>query len=263
MRLNPIIREVGAGLAGKGRAQLECLALVLLQAATLIVWWPKEEVVDVLTKGSGPNTLTAVVVSLGVALAWLALRAGVEEIMLPDQHGLRDWALATPLGPGRALRGYVAGQLIQSVHLVALSLPLLLVAFTVSGGEWTPLAWCIAAALVQALFFRLCGAITHVTIGQHREESHFTVRALLVVVYLAAGLLLPSMSHITLTVRLLDARADPLPSLVTAPDHAVFLAAYAGLSAFCALVLHRLLARELRAIALPRGRAGTGGEAAT
>ena len=138
---------------------------------------------------------------MGVTMAYFALRAGAEEILLPGQHGLRDWALATPLGLGRILRGYVLGQLVHSLHLLALSSPLLLMAFTVSGGEWGALGWCMAAALVQALFYRLCGAITHLTIGQHRAESYFTVRAILLVVYVPVGWFVPQVSHVALASR--------------------------------------------------------------
>ena len=147
--------------------------------------------------------------AMGITTAYFALRAGAEEIVLPGQHGLRDWALATPLGLGRILRGYVLGQLVHSLHLLALSSPLLLMAFTVSGGEWAALGWCVAAALVQALFYRLCGAITHLTIGQHRTESYFTVRAILVVVYVPVGWLAPFTSHVAFASRVLGESMTP------------------------------------------------------
>jgi hypothetical protein len=245
MRSNPLVTEVLVGLTRQGNAQLDALGLLLLQAVVLFLWWPKDGLAQMLESQHGPHTLTAVVIAMGVTTAYFALRAGAEEVVMPGQHGLRDWALATPLGLGRILRGYVMGQLIHSLHLLALSTPLVLMAFTVSGGEWDALGWCVAAMLVQALFYRLCGAITHVTIGQHRVETGFFVRAILVVVYVPVGLLAPVTSHVAFTSRTLGEHMNTQPAFPAVPDQVVFLAAYAGCSLLAAL-LHRLLLRERR-----------------
>jgi hypothetical protein len=256
MRSNPLVTEVLAGLTRGGKAQLAYLGLLLLQGVVLFLWWPKIGVAQMLASQHGPHALEAVVMAAGVAMAYFALRAGAEEILLPGQHGLRDWALATPLGLGRVLRGYLLGQLIHSVYLLALSSPLLLMAFTVSGGEWAALGWCLAAALVQAMFYRLCGAITHLAIGQHRGESYFAVRAILLLVYVPLGWLAPVTSHIALTSRALGENMPPQPAFLAVPDQAVFLAIYAGLSVLATVALHRLLLREWRGVAGPRDGAG-------
>ena len=246
MRVNPLVSEVVVGLTRSGKAQLDALWLVLLQAAVVFVWWPKDTVAQVLENQHAPHTLTAVVMAVGVTTAYFALRAGAERILLPGQHGLHDWALATPLGLGRILRGYVLGQLVHSLHLLALSSPLLLMAFTVSGGEWRALGWCMAATLVQALFYRLCGAITYLTIGQHSTETVFGLRAILVVVYVPVGLLAPVTSHVVFTSRALGESVAVQPAFAAVPDHLVFLVVYTGLSLLAALAIHRLLARERR-----------------
>jgi hypothetical protein len=266
MRANPLVTEVLGGITRPGKAQLDWLGLLVAQAAVLFLWWPKNGVALTLESQHGPHTLSAIVIAVGVALAYYALRAGAEETMLPGQHGLRDWALATPLAPGRVLRGYLAGQVIQSVHLVALSSPLIFMAFTVSGGEWPALAWCLAAALLQALFYRLCGAITHLTIGQHRSESYFAVRAFLLIVYVPIGWLAPATSHVALTTHALgESAADPLVNqagLIPLADHTVFLATYAGLTLLAAFVVHRLLLRARGGAPGPGRRAGLGEAAA-
>lgn len=262
MRSNPLVTEVLAGITRYGKAQVDYLGLLVLQAAVLFIWWPTGGVAQALASQHGPNTLTAVVMAVGVTTAYFALRAGAEEILLPGQHGLRDWALATPLGLGRILRGYVAGQLLHSLYLLALSAPLLLMAFTVSGGEWAALAWCMAATLVQALFYRLCGAITHVTIGQHRDESFFVLRSILLVIYVPVGLLAPFTSHLLLASHALGESTIAIvgqPAFAAVPDHGAFLAAYAALSLLAALALHRLLARERRGIGGPHDVAGVDG----
>lgn len=262
MRGNPLITEVLTGLSRQGKAQLDYLGLLLLQAIVLFLWWPKGSVAQMLESQHGPHTLAAVTIATGLAMAYFALRAGAEEILLPGQHGLRDWALATPLGLGRIVRGYLLGQIAHSLHLLVLSSPLLLMAFTVSGGEWAALGWCVVTVLVQALFFRLCGAITHLTIGQHRAESYFTVRAILLLVYVPIGWFVPLASHVTLTSRTLGESAAAQPAYAAVPDHLIFLATYAGLSVLAALALHRLLARERRDTAGPHDGVGVG-EAAT
>ena len=123
-RVNPLVSEVLAGLTRTGYAHLYYLALLALQASTLFVLWPKGGVDELLATQHSPYALAAVVMALGLSMAYFALRAGSEEILLPGQHGLRDWALATPLGLGRILQGYVTGQVIQSLHQLALSAPI-------------------------------------------------------------------------------------------------------------------------------------------
>lgn len=243
MRGNPLVIEVMDGLGRRGMAGFHTLGLLTLIACVLIVWWPKTGLEQALESQQDPNTMIAVVITLGIAMAYLALRCGAEEIMLPGQHGLRDWALATPLRPGRILRGYLLGQLLYSLHFLVLSLPLLLTAFAISGGEWAALGWCAGAALVQALFYRLCGAITHLTIGHHRVESRFAVWAILVIVYVPVGLLAPVTSHVAFTSRVLGEDLGRT-ALAAAPDNVAFLVAYVGLGVIAALALHWLLVRE-------------------
>jgi hypothetical protein len=250
---NPLVIEVVAGLGRRSFAELHTFGLVALLASVLIVWWPKTGLEHVLESQQVPDTLMAVVITLGIAMAYLALRTGAEEIMLPGQHGLRDWALATPLKPGRILRGYLLGHVLCSLHFLALSLPLLLVAFTISGGDWAALGWCVAAALVQAVFYRLCGAITHLTIGQHRAESRFAVRAILVLVYVPVGLAAPLTSHVAFTSRVLGADIGSRTALAALPDNLAFFAAYAVLGAIAAIALYWLLAREQLAVEAPTG----------
>lgn len=244
MRGNPLVIEVLAGLGRRGTAGLHTYGLLVLLAGVLLVWWPKTGLEQVLESQQAPNTLMAMVIALGIAMAWLALLCGAEEIMLRGQHGLRDWALATPLQPGRILSGYLLGHTLSSLHFLALSLPLLLMAFAISGGEWAALGWCVAAALVQAVFYRLCGAITHLTIGQHHVESRFTARAILVLVYVPVGLAAPVTSHVAFTTRVLGEDTGPGTAFAAVPDSVGFFAAYVGLAMIAALALYWLLARE-------------------
>jgi hypothetical protein len=254
MRINPLVTEVVRGLARPGQAHVDYLGMLLLQAVVLLLWWPRDPVVQVLENQSGPNVLTALLMAIGATTAYFSLRTGAEEVLLPGQLGLRDWALAAPLGVGRILHGYVLGHLVLSLHLLALSSPLVLMAFTVSGGEWPPLAWCVAAVLLQGLFYRLCGAIIQLTIGRHRAESRFFVRAILIVVYVPVAFLLPATSHILLSSRALGEGLGLDATFAAPPQYSAFLAIYGGLGIVAAFVLYVLLLQARRATPGPRER---------
>ena len=258
MRGNPLVTEALVGVTRTGSVQLDHLGLLLLQAAVLLVLWPKGDVTELLTSEHSPYALAGVIMAMGMAMAYVALRAGAEIILLPGQHGLRDWALATPLGLGHIVRGYVVGQLVHSVYLVALSSPLLLMAFTVSGGEWTALGWCVAAALVQALFYRLCGALAHLLLGQHRTETVYAIRTIVAVIYVPIGWLAPVTSHLALSYRALATTMTAPSAVEDMPDPVTFLAIYAGLSVLAGVAVYRLLLRERRRLAEPPDRAGLG-----
>ena len=48
--------------------------VVLLQAVVLFLWWPKSGVAQMLESQHGPHTLAAVVMAVGVTMAYFALR---------------------------------------------------------------------------------------------------------------------------------------------------------------------------------------------
>ncbi len=242
MRGNPLITEVLTGLTRAGKAQLDYLGLLLIQAVILLLWWPKSGVAQMLERQQSPRTLTAMVMAVGLTTAYFSLRAGAEEIMLPGQRALRDWARS--LRPMRILNGYVLGQLLHSLYLLALSAPLLLIAFMISGVDWAALGWCLAAVLVQALFYRLCGAITQLTVGHHVGVSFYTVRAILLLVYVPVGLLAPVTSHLAFTYRALGENIAAQPQNALMRDHVMFFVIYTALSVLAAFAVHRLLVHE-------------------
>lgn len=258
MRGNPLVAEVLGGLSRRGYAHLYYLGLLALQASALFVLWPKGGVDELLAAQHSPYALAAVVMAMGLSMAYFALRAGSEEILLPGQHGLRDWALATPLGLGRILSGYVMGQIVHSLHQLALSAPIILMAFTVSGGEWAALGWCVAAALVQALFYRLCGAVTHLVMGEHGARSLFTVRTILFMIYIPLGWIAPVTSHLALTYHTLTDSNVAQRASAASVHEGVFLAIYAVVAAAAAAIVYVLLLRERRRMSASRQHADFG-----
>ena len=223
----------------------------MIQAAVLLIWWPKSALAEVLETGNGPDTLLAVVIAVGATVAYYSIRAGGEEILLPGQHSLREWALETPVRLARVLSGYVIAHLLQTLHALLLSTPLLLIAFSIAGGEWRSLEWALVAILVQATFYRFTAAIVYLTLGHRENAAYFCQRAVLLGGYLGWGALLPAASHIVVSFDLLGDRAA-MPAgasggggdLVPAPLE--FIVIYVILCLGLAFVLFRRLLYERR-----------------
>ena len=235
-RINPLLVETWNGLGRAGRVQLDYLNYLLVQALVLLLAWPKTTVSGWLAAETGPVTLLAVVVAVGVSVAYYSLRAGAEEVLLPGQYSLLEWRLATSLKPGRILRGYLAGHLLQTAHVIALSLPLLVLGFVVSGSDWSGFAWSVTAVLFLASFYRLLGAVMALIIRQRGQLLFFALRAALLLGYLMTWKLLPVANHWVLSSRLLAGGQWRY-----ATD---FLLVYTGLCVLLAGALYRLLARQ-------------------
>jgi len=233
------LAQVLRGLAGRGNAQLDYLMYLFLQAVAVFVWWPKSTLSEMLQAGDGPNTLLAAVVTAGIAIAWFSARAGAQEVLLPAQRRLDEWASARSISPARVLAGALAGHLLLTLHLLALSSPLLLMAFTVSGGGWGALAWCLTAIVFQATFFHLAAATVYLYLGHHEAITLVLVRAIVVLTYLLTAVLAPAASHLVLSSRLLDSA----PAAYGDGAPALFLLVYAAL---CALLLVPLAGRISR-----------------
>ena len=108
IRPNPLVHEVLSGLSVADRTHSIHLGHLTVQGLVLFLWWPpRNDLYHVLATANPPDTLLAVMIALGVTHAWYSLRAGVEEILLPGQHPLGEWALASPLSLARILRGYL------------------------------------------------------------------------------------------------------------------------------------------------------------
>lgn len=230
------------GLLGHGRAQLDCLMYLFMQAVVVFVWWPKNSLREVLAAGNGPDTLLAAVLAAGFASAWFSARAGAQELLAPRQRGLHEWATRTPVAPARLLGADLAAQVLHTLHLLALSAPLLLMAFAVSAGDPGALAWCVCAIAVQALFYRFAAAGVYLFIGQHRALTTVLVRAIVIAGYLLTAMFVPTASHLVLCWRLLDLA----PQAPDAEAALLFILVYGALSALLAALLYARIARLRR-----------------
>lgn len=231
-----------AGLLGHGRAQLDYLMYLFMQAVVVFVWWPKNSLRELLADGNGPDTLLAAVLAFGFASAWFSARAGAQELLAPQQRGLHEWVAHTPLAPARLLGAELAAQVLHTLHLLALSAPLLLMAFAVSAGDPGALAWCLCAIVVQAIFYRLAAASVFLFIGQRRALTTVLVRAIVIAGYLLTAVFVPAASPLVLAWRLLDLAPQ-------GPDAAaalLFMLVYGALSALLAALLVVRIARLRR-----------------
>ncbi len=249
--LNPLAREALLGLVEPGRAHLVHLGYLALQGLVLFLWWPpRNDLYHVLATGNPPDTLLAVVIALGATHSYYSLRVGAEELTLPGQHSLGEWALASPLPLRRILGGYIAGQLILSGHALLLSSPLLLAAYTVGGGAWPVLLACLGVLLVQALFYRLCGALMYLLFGHRRNLMLVSVRAVALLGYACPPFVLPAASHVMLSYRLFNQPQSA--ETATVPEPLLFVLIYAGLSLLATLVLFFIFLRHRAAAASAR-----------
>ena len=240
MRSNPLILETVRGLLAPGTPQPASLMVLLLPAAALLLWWPKARLVAVLQSYDSPDTLLAVLIALGVSVAWHGVRLGGEEILLPGQHGLQDWVIATPLSLSRIMVGFVLAHLLELAHLLLLVAPFPLLAMAVSGSDWAALGWSVAALTIQAVFYRLLACLIYLRIGHHDTASFICVRAVLVVGYGVSAFALPMANHMVLSSRLLAGELG-IAGATHAAQPWVFLTCYTVAAlVLVAIIYHRL-----------------------
>jgi len=246
--INPLVTETWQGLLLSGEAQVTYLGYLAAQALALIAWWPWGEIHRLLDTRAEPKTLVAVVIALGVTVSLYAIRAGGQEILLPGQRSLMEWVAATSLTVARILAGYLGAHLLQTLHLLMLSSPLLMAGFAVAGGTWASFAWCIAAVLVMATCYRLVGAIIFLLVEQDSPLIFVALRGVLIGSYAIAPFVCPAASQPMLSYYLLSEDASTHLALAGLQGHWVFVGVYGALSGLLAVVLYRLLSRKRRGL---------------
>ena len=70
MHSNPLVIEVLSGLTRQSYAQLYYLSMLALQGGTLFVLWPKGGIDELLASQHSPYALAAVVMAMGLSMAY-------------------------------------------------------------------------------------------------------------------------------------------------------------------------------------------------
>lgn len=256
-RINPVLVGVTRGVLRPGATQFAYLNCLLLQAAALFIWWPKNELGQSLASEQGPQPLLAVLVALGLSLAYYSLRAGAEEFLLEGQQSLHEWTAGTALAPGRVLRGAVCGHWLQVLYALLLSAPLIGLAFTVGSGTWTAVSLSVAAIFVQTTFYWLAGVLVYLGIGQHGQATFFTLRVLLLGGYVVGLATAPSLSHLMISAELLGNDSLAVETYLGITGYVEFLLFYAVAAAILSVAV-QLALRRLRKKADGEGRTSRG-----
>ncbi len=248
LRVNPLITGIWRGLVAPevGAAQRTYFGCLALQAAALVLWWPKHSLGHALSSEQGPQPLLAVIAVLGLTTAYYSLRAGAEEILLPGQQSLREWALGTRLPIGRILGGSLLGHLMQTLFLITLSLPLIAIAYTVGGGRGDALALAMCTVLIQALFFWVAGAVLYLGIGERAQLAFIAGRALLCAGYVLTAWRLAGASHLMVSIELLGTGGYRIDAVAGIAGYHQFLLLHTALIVLLGIVLYLQLRRFRR-----------------
>jgi hypothetical protein len=199
MPSNALITETLRGLSFTGRPHRDYLLCIAVQAVAVLLWWPKSGYVETDTS----LTLFAALIAIAVTLGYHSARLGAEELTVPQQQSLREWLLSTSVPVRRLLVGYLVSHILQTVHWLLLSTPVLLIAWSVSGIDWQRLAYGVFSIVVLASIFRLTGSCLYLALGHHKTLMRHGVRAIVPVTYVLLGFMLPVSSHWQLTDELL------------------------------------------------------------
>lgn len=201
MRGNVLLTETTRGLARFGRPQLAYFYCLAIQAGAVLLWWPK---VSGQVGQNPPLTLFALLLTLAATLSYQSIRMGAEEILLAGQQSIHEWLVATAVPIGTLIRGYVIAHIIQTLHWVLLSLPLVVIAWSIDGGHWNSVMLALGVILLLATAFRIAGVCVYLAIGQYGQVTWYSLRVLLVLGFVAVAGLYPAANVWKLTEELLS-----------------------------------------------------------
>lgn len=232
IRMNPLLVEAVRGISLGGTASASYMNLLLLQAGVLVLWWPKLRLVDALEANDGPMTLAAIVIAVGLCLAYQAARQGMEEVTGEEAVTVHEWVHGTTLPIYRVLQGLLMAKFVQTLYGFVLSAPLIACALALAGTPWVPIAWCAAVVIVQAVAWGLVSTAVYWHVGHNQLLTYLTARLGLAAVYTLTALFVPTLSAVRVPYDILDIGVDPLePALVFIAFHAlVSMAAFVVLT---------------------------------
>jgi hypothetical protein len=154
----------------------------------LFITWPKEGFISLRDL---PFTYNALGGSIVVILAYLNFSQGSRKTFGSRYLSLHDWFVLAPLRAGMFLRGYIAVGLVDLCFYWGLSLPLLVLAASVSGESFRHLGTGLLIILLCVASYRIMG-ITLLTFLERDEFLlYILARIFFVFFVLVSGFVMP------------------------------------------------------------------------
>jgi hypothetical protein len=185
---NPVFRGGMEEFARQSLRWSHGLNYLIVLSIVLFITWPKEGFISLRDL---PFTYNALGGSIVVILAYLNFSQGSRKTFGSRYLSLHDWFVLAPLRAGTFLRGYVAVGLVDLGFYWGLSLPLLVLAASVSGESFTHLGTGLGIILLCVACYRMIG-ITLLTFLERDEFLlYILARIFFVFFVLVSGFVIP------------------------------------------------------------------------
>jgi hypothetical protein len=185
---NPIYRGGMEEFARQSTRWSHGLNYLIVLSIVLFVTWPKEGFISLRDL---PFTYNALGGSIVIILAYLNFSQGSRKTFGSKYVSLHDWFVLAPLRAGTFLRGYVAVGLVDLCFYWGLSLPLLVLAASVSGETFTHLGTGLGIILVCAGSYRIIGIALLMFLERDEFLLYILARILFVFFVLVSGFVVP------------------------------------------------------------------------
>jgi hypothetical protein len=161
---------------------------LILVSIVLFIAWPKE---GFLHLRDLPFTYVPVGVSILGILAYINFSQGSRKLLGSEFINLRDWLGLAPLPAGTFLRGYLAIGFLECLFFWCLSLPLLVLAASVSGESGFHLGVGAVIILLCAASYRSIAVALFVCFERDEFLLYLLARVLCVFFIVVSGFVLP------------------------------------------------------------------------
>jgi hypothetical protein len=185
---NPIYRGGMEEFARQNTRWSHGLNYLIVLSIVLFITWPKEGFISLRDL---PFTYNALGGSIVIILAYLSFSQGARKIFGSRYVSLHDWFVLAPLRAGTFLRGYLAVGLVDLGFYWGLSLPLLVLAASVSGESFAHLGTGLGIILVCVGSYRIIGIALLTFLERDEFLLYILVRIFFVFFVLLSGFVAP------------------------------------------------------------------------
>jgi hypothetical protein len=185
---NPIFRGGMAEFCRQSTRGSYGLNYLIVLCIVLFITWPKE---GFLSLRDLPFTYNALGGSIVIILAYLNFSQGSHKAFGSKYVSVHDWFVLAPLRAGTFLRGYIAVGLVDLCFYWTLSLPLLILAASVSGESLAHLGTGLCIILVCVGSYRIMGVTLLTFLERDEFLLYILVRLCFVFFVLVSGFVMP------------------------------------------------------------------------